>query len=131
MNDFDRGILRQHFVDALPGCAIILLDVEGNVLTWNAGARAILGYAAGARHGDVGEQQVDIGDAGEHLERLRAVRRCDDPIAEALQLGKGHLVDPFIVLHDKNLFVYPGVTMCSGLAAPVDFGTVTSCTRMP
>jgi len=47
MNDFDRGILRQHFVDALPGCAIILLDVEGNVLTWNAGARAILGYAAG------------------------------------------------------------------------------------
>lgn len=46
MNEFDRGILRQLFVDALPDCAIILLDIEGNVLTWNAGARAILGYDA-------------------------------------------------------------------------------------
>lgn len=30
MNNFDRGILRQLFVEALPDCAIILLDVEGS-----------------------------------------------------------------------------------------------------
>lgn len=46
MNEFDRSILRQLFIDALPDCAIILLDVDGNILTWNAGAKAILGYAA-------------------------------------------------------------------------------------
>lgn len=44
MNEFDRGILRQLYVDAVSDCAIILLDTEGNVQTWNTGARAILGY---------------------------------------------------------------------------------------
>jgi len=44
MNEFDRGVLRRLFVDALTDIAIILLDVDGNVLTWNPGARAILGY---------------------------------------------------------------------------------------
>ena len=45
MNDFDRGILRQVFVDALSDRVMILLDVDGKVQTWNAGGRAILGYA--------------------------------------------------------------------------------------
>jgi len=46
MDELDLGLLRQHFVDALSDCAIILLDVEGNVQTWNAGAQAILEYPA-------------------------------------------------------------------------------------
>lgn len=46
MSNLDRGLLVQHFVDALPDCAIYILDKDGNVLTWNEGARAILGYAS-------------------------------------------------------------------------------------
>lgn len=46
MNELDRGILRQLYVDTVSDCAIILLDVEGNVQTWNAGAQAIFGYPA-------------------------------------------------------------------------------------
>ena len=44
MNKFDHGILRQLFIDALPDYAIVLLDAEGIIQTWNAGARAMLGY---------------------------------------------------------------------------------------
>lgn len=46
MNDFDRSLLRQLYVDAVSDSAIILLDIEGTVQTWNAGARAMLGYHA-------------------------------------------------------------------------------------
>jgi len=37
-----RGNLQQLFVDSLADVSLILLDVEGKVLTWNAGARAML-----------------------------------------------------------------------------------------
>jgi PAS domain S-box-containing protein len=46
MDYSDRGILQQLFVDSLPDCALILLDVDGNILTWNTGARAMYGYPA-------------------------------------------------------------------------------------
>lgn len=44
MDYSDRGTLQQLFVDSLPDCALILLDVDGKILTWNAGARAMHGY---------------------------------------------------------------------------------------
>ena len=47
MNELDRSVLRQLYVDTVSDCAIILLDVEGNVQSWNAGAQAIWGYPAG------------------------------------------------------------------------------------
>jgi PAS domain S-box-containing protein len=46
MEQIDRGSLLQLFINDLPGCAVILLDVDGNILTWNEGARTILGYTA-------------------------------------------------------------------------------------
>jgi PAS domain S-box-containing protein len=46
MDRTDRGALLQLFIDDLPGCAVILLDADGNILSWNAGARSILGYAS-------------------------------------------------------------------------------------
>ena len=45
MNASERELLIR-FVDDLTDYAIIMLDVHGRVLTWNAGARALLGYAA-------------------------------------------------------------------------------------
>ncbi|MDP2333363.1 MAG: response regulator [Reyranella sp.] len=46
MDYSDGGILQQLFVDSLPDCALIILDVDGKILTWNAGARAMYGYPA-------------------------------------------------------------------------------------
>ena len=39
-----HGHLKQLMVDSLQHCALILLDTEGKVLSWNAGARGLLGY---------------------------------------------------------------------------------------
>ena len=44
MDYSDRGTLRQLFVDTLRDCALVILDVDGKVLTWNTGAQAMLGY---------------------------------------------------------------------------------------
>jgi PAS domain S-box-containing protein len=44
--DVDRKELLQRFVEDLPDCAVFLLDAAGTVLSWNAGARSILGYTA-------------------------------------------------------------------------------------
>ncbi len=44
MDYADRGHLQQLFVDTIVDVALILLDVDGKVLTWNAGAHAMLGY---------------------------------------------------------------------------------------
>lgn len=46
MNDIDRGRLLELFVDSLPDYAMCLLDVDGKILSWNAGASRMMGYAA-------------------------------------------------------------------------------------
>lgn len=45
MDYSDRGALQQLFVDSFPDCALILLDVDGKVLTWNVGAQVMHGYS--------------------------------------------------------------------------------------
>jgi PAS domain S-box-containing protein len=45
MDYANRGPLQQLFMDTLADCSLVLLDVDGRVLTWNAGARAMFGYA--------------------------------------------------------------------------------------
>lgn len=39
-----NGDLKQLMVDNLKDCALILLDTDGKVLSWNAGAKNLLGY---------------------------------------------------------------------------------------
>lgn len=46
MKDIDRGGLFELFVGSLPDYAMCLLDIDGNILSWNAGASRLLGYAA-------------------------------------------------------------------------------------
>lgn len=36
--------LKQLMVDSLPDCGLVLLDTEGKVLSWNEGAKGLLGY---------------------------------------------------------------------------------------
>ena len=44
MDRSDHGHLKQLLVDSLPDCALVVLDPEGNVLSWNVGAEELLGY---------------------------------------------------------------------------------------
>lgn len=46
MKELDRGELFELFVDGLPDYALCLLDIDGNILSWNAGASRLLGYAS-------------------------------------------------------------------------------------
>lgn len=46
MAGLDNRELVQLFVDDLTDYAIVTLDIAGKIRTWNAGARALLGYAA-------------------------------------------------------------------------------------
>lgn len=39
-----QGHLKQLMVDSLQDCALVVLDPAGTVLSWNAGARGLLGY---------------------------------------------------------------------------------------
>ena len=46
MESSTPGRLLQMFAERLPDYAIILFDADGRVMTWNAGAEALLGYPA-------------------------------------------------------------------------------------
>jgi len=46
MDTTERGALLELFVDGLPHYAVSLVDADGKILSWNAGAREIHGYAA-------------------------------------------------------------------------------------
>ncbi len=72
MDYSDRGALQQLFVDSLRDCALVLLDVDGKVLSWNAGAHAMLGYVESevvGRHFSCLYTQNDV-DAGKPLMSL-------------------------------------------------------------
>ena len=45
MNANERELV-QRFVDDMTDYAVVILDVQGRVLTWNAGARALFGYTS-------------------------------------------------------------------------------------
>ena len=46
MKELDRGELFELFVDGLPDYALCLLDLDGKILSWNAGASRLMGYAS-------------------------------------------------------------------------------------
>jgi PAS domain S-box-containing protein len=46
MAGLDGSDLAHRFVDRLTDYAIVMVDAAGKILTWNAGAQALLGYAA-------------------------------------------------------------------------------------
>lgn len=87
-NELDRGELLQRFVEDLPDCAVVILDVAGTVLTWNAGARSILGYvaeeivgqpfarlSAGGKEGTMAQALGNALARGRHEEMARFVRK--------------------------------------------------------
>lgn len=64
LNFEDHGYLKQLLVDDLPDCALVVLDTEGKVLSWNAGARELLGYEAAEALGHPFARLVPQGTLG-------------------------------------------------------------------
>lgn len=85
-----HGLLLQ-FVEDLPDCALFVLDVEGKVLTWNTGARSIMGYLAdemvGQPFASLREATATAAEAlihalarGRHEEMVHVVRKDGRPV---------------------------------------------------
>ncbi len=79
MNVSERELLNR-FVDDLTDYAIVILDVHGRVLTWNAGARALLGYTS---EEIAGRPFSDL-----HTKSDNLMGRADTALKDALQWGR-------------------------------------------
>ncbi|MDI1287049.1 MAG: response regulator [Reyranella sp.] len=90
MDAIERSRLWEIFVDGLPDFAMILLDADGKILSWNTGAAKMLGYATDGIIGRnfsclytdedkaAGKPAVSLKDAvayGQHRENGRRVRQ--------------------------------------------------------
>jgi PAS domain S-box-containing protein len=126
MDQIDRNVLLQLFIEELPGCAVILLDPNGNILSWNAGAQAILGYAAHeivGQHFSVLHPKADIAAAvpsaalsaavahGRHQETSRRITK-DGTVIEVASV--------LLPLYDaqKKLVGFGNMTGAGGGARP-------------
>jgi PAS domain S-box-containing protein len=87
MNASERELLNR-FVDDLTDYAIVMLDVHGRMLTWNAGARALLGYTpeeiAGRPFSDL------------HTKSDNLLGKADTALKDALQWGRHEATTRFV-----------------------------------
>lgn len=79
MNANERDLV-QRFVDDMTDYAIAILDVQGRVLTWNAGARALFGYASDEI---VGRRFTLLHTKGDNL-----LGKPETALGDALQWGR-------------------------------------------
>jgi PAS domain S-box-containing protein len=79
MNGNERDLV-QRFVDDMTDHAIVILDVQGRVLTWNAGARTLFGYASDEI---VGRRFTLLHTKGDNL-----LGKPETALGDALQWGR-------------------------------------------
>ena len=79
INTNERDLV-QRFVDSLTDYAIVMLDANGRILTWNAGARALLGYSSDEI---VGRAYSDL-----HTKSDNLLGKADTALKDALQWGR-------------------------------------------
>jgi PAS domain S-box-containing protein len=85
----------EHLLDSVRGYAVFMLDTEGRVATWNAGAQRIKGYAA---HEIIGQHFSRFYPAGPDVLAL-----CARMLREAAQAGRVEH-DGFRVRQDGSQF---------------------------
>lgn len=104
----DRTYLQSLFVDSLADCALVLLDLDGKVLTWNAGAQALHGYPEAemiGRHFSClfPQDDIDAGKPGMSLAAARAQGRHEETRQRLHKDGSPRKVqDVLIALYDAN-----------------------------
>ncbi len=79
MNANERELM-QRFVEDMTDYAIVLLDVQGRVITWNAGARALFGYDAEEIIGGRFAQLLTKAD--------KLLGKAESALGDALQWGR-------------------------------------------
>lgn len=87
MNANERDLV-QRFVDDMTDYAIVMLDVQGRVLTWNAGARALFGYTSDEI---VGRRFTLLHTKGDNL-----LGKPETALGDALQWGRHDATGPML-----------------------------------
>jgi PAS domain S-box-containing protein len=87
MNANERDLV-QRFVDDMTDYAIIILDVQGRVLTWNAGARTLFGYTSDEI---VGRRFTVLHTKGDNL-----LGKPETALGDALQWGRHEVTGPML-----------------------------------
>jgi PAS domain S-box-containing protein len=87
MNANERDLV-QRFVDDMTDYAIVILDVQGRVLTWNAGARALFGYTSDEI---VGRRFTMLHTKGDNL-----LGKPETALGDALQWGRHETTGPML-----------------------------------
>jgi PAS domain S-box-containing protein len=87
MNANERDLV-QRFVDDMTDYAIVILDVQGRVLTWNAGARALFGYTSDEI---VGRRFTLL-----HTKADNLLGKPETALGDALQWGRHDATGPML-----------------------------------
>jgi PAS domain S-box-containing protein len=94
MNANERDLV-QRFVDDMTDYAIVILDVQGRVLTWNAGARALFGYTSDEI---VGRRFTLLHTKGDNL-----LGKPETALGDALQWGRHDATGPLLCKDGSRL----------------------------
>jgi PAS domain S-box-containing protein len=87
MNANERDLV-QRFVDDMTDYAVVILDVQGRVLTWNAGARVLFGYAS---DDIVGRRFTVL-----HTKADNLLGKPETALGDALQWGRHDATGPML-----------------------------------
>jgi PAS domain S-box-containing protein len=87
MNANERDLV-QRFVDDMTDYAIVILDVQGRVLTWNAGARVLFGYTSDEI---VGRRFTIV-----HTKADNLLGKPETALGDALQWGRHDATGPML-----------------------------------
>lgn len=87
MNANERDLV-QRFVDDMTDYAVVILDVQGRVLTWNAGARVLFGYTS---DDIVGRRFTVL-----HTKADNLLGKPETALGDALQWGRHDATGPML-----------------------------------
>src|SRR5262245_27552751 len=79
MNPSGRDLM-QRFVDDMTDYAIVVLDIQGRVVTWNAGARVLFGYTS--------EEIVGLEVSRLYSKADNLLGKAETALSDALQWGR-------------------------------------------
>lgn len=134
MDYSNRTYLQSLFVDTLPDCALVLLDLDGKILTWNAGAEALHGYPEAeiiGRHFSClfAPGDIDATKPGTSLAAAQALGRHDEICQRLHRDGSQRKVqDILIPLYDSNRTLVAFGNLTRALAPPANIATANIAT---
>ncbi len=134
MHILGSDILKQLMVDSLRDCGLVLLDIEGKVLSWNAGAKGLLGYEEADAIGQpfariVPPETLDAAGAPPSLAKARRYGRHEEICQRTHSDGTGLEVREVVIpLRDPQHNLVAFGLMMQALEAARDAATRPAAT---